>query len=70
MVAPSESYEEFPSIIPNPNPRAPQQRHRRESKDTSSMSKEENKYKKGFLPGIWSAKDGPGPAAWRKSDGN
>ncbi|PMD31782.1 hypothetical protein L207DRAFT_591210 [Hyaloscypha variabilis F] len=21
--------------------------------------------KKGFLPGIWSAKDGPGPAAWR-----
>jgi len=34
------------------------------------MSKEEKKYKKGFLPGIWSAKDGPGPAAWRKSDGN
>ncbi len=25
--------------------------------------------KKRPLPGIWNAKDGPGPAAWRKHDG-
>jgi hypothetical protein len=26
--------------------------------------------KKRPFPGIWNAKDGPGPAAWRKHDGN